>query len=165
MGCADAARPSPAASAAARTAAVAGHLLRSPITTHVLDVASGTPAAGVSVRLCVRPPGAPAAAGVWAPLAAGETDADGRATALLPPGAGLPQGVYRLEFGTGAYAAAVWGAGAGPADPHPTPGAPERRAPFFPAAAVEFQVGAETPRHVHVPLTWAPYGYSTYRGS
>ena len=43
--------------------------------------------------------------------------------------------------------------------------APERRAPFFPAAAVEFQVGAETPRHVHVPLTWAPYGYSTYRGS
>lgn len=155
----------PAASAASRAAAVASHLnapppARAAITTHVLDVSVGAPAPGVGVTLARRPPGAPAAARVWAPVAARATDADGRVGDLLPPGAPVEPGVYRLEFDTGAYfdvaAAAAPGYGGGAA------------AAFFPTAAVEFRVdgaGAGGRAHYHVPLTWSPFGYSTYRGS
>ena len=39
-------------------------------------------------------------------------------------------------------------------------------APFYPRACVFFQVSpSQTREHFHVPLTWNPYGYSTYRGS
>lgn len=38
--------------------------------------------------------------------------------------------------------------------------------PFYPTASVTFQITAEQiHEHFHVPLTWSPYGYSTYRGS
>ena len=38
--------------------------------------------------------------------------------------------------------------------------------PFYPRACVFFQVSpSQTGEHFHVPLTWNPYGYSTYRGS
>ena len=38
-----------------------------------------------------------------------------------------------------------------------------RAEPFFPEASVTFK--AERGEHYHVPLTWSPFGYSTYRGS
>lgn len=38
-----------------------------------------------------------------------------------------------------------------------------RADPFFPEASVTFK--AERGKHYHVPLTWSPFGYSTYRGS
>ena len=39
-------------------------------------------------------------------------------------------------------------------------------APFYPRVSVFFQVAPGQAReHFHVPLTWNPYGYSTYRGS
>ena len=39
-------------------------------------------------------------------------------------------------------------------------------APFFPLVSVFFSISpAQTQEHFHVPLTWNPYGYSTYRGS
>lgn len=38
-----------------------------------------------------------------------------------------------------------------------------RADPFFPEASVVFK--AEQGKHYHVPLTWTPFGYSTYRGS
>ena len=53
---------------------------RSPITTHVLDIALGRPAVGIAVGL------ARATGEHWHALAAGETDTDGRASQLLPPG-------------------------------------------------------------------------------
>lgn len=38
--------------------------------------------------------------------------------------------------------------------------------PFYPQASVQFEVEAsQTKQHFHIPLTWNPYGYSTYRGS
>ena len=38
--------------------------------------------------------------------------------------------------------------------------------PFYPLAQITFNVTPEKCReHFHVPLTWNPYGYSTYRGS
>ncbi|MCB9592360.1 MAG: hydroxyisourate hydrolase [Sandaracinaceae bacterium] len=108
---------------------------RSPITTHVLDVAKGKPAAGVGVRL------ERVTDGGLAPLAAGETDADGRVSTLLPADHALEPGVYRITFDVGAY-----------------------QVGFYPSVAIDFTVAA-TDEHYHVPLLLSPYGYSTYRGS
>jgi 5-hydroxyisourate hydrolase len=67
----------------------------SGITTHVLDTASGRPAAGVPVSLeRQRESG-------WQVVGNGVTDTDGRLRTLLttPPEAGT----YRITFNTGAY--------------------------------------------------------------
>lgn len=112
---------------------------RSPITTHILDVALGKPAAEVAVRLS-RAEGA-----TFLELAHGKTDADGRVTTLLAPGS-LTPGTYRLSFEVGAYFAA------------------SGRASFYPHVDVVFQV-VHPDQHHHVPLLLSPFGYSTYRGS
>ncbi|HEX8672999.1 MAG TPA: hydroxyisourate hydrolase [Longimicrobium sp.] len=112
----------------------------SAITTHVLDTARGRPASGVAIVL------ERVANDAATTLGRGETDADGRLRTLLPSGAPLAAGTYRLVFDTGAYFAAQ-GSDA-----------------FYPEVAIVFQVknGGE---HFHVPLLLSPFGYSTYRGS
>jgi len=65
------------------------------VTTHVLDTAQGTPAAGIPVRLDARDDG-------WSTIAAATTDDDGRVRELGPDS--LPAGVYRLVFDIEAYA-------------------------------------------------------------
>jgi 5-hydroxyisourate hydrolase len=112
---------------------------RSPITTHVLDVSLGRPARGVALRL-ERLEG-----GAFRELARGETDADGRAGALLAPGP-LEAGTYRLRFEVAPYFAST------------------SRAGFYPYVEIVFAVEAAD-RHYHVPLLLSPFGYSTYRGS
>jgi len=112
----------------------------SPITTHVLDLSNGHPAAGVAVAL-ERADGKD-----WSEVASGVTDEDGRITDLLSRKKSLTEGRYRLVFATGAYFAA-------------------RRVPaFFPEVTVDFVV-ADAAAHYHVPLLVSPFGYSTYRGS
>lgn len=111
----------------------------SAITTHILDLASGKPAAGVAVTLQHE------RGGGWTELARGTTNADGRITDLLPMGA-IESGRYRLVFDTGAYFAA------------------RRVSAFHPQVTVEFLV-AEGATHYHVPLLISPFGYTTYRGS
>lgn len=38
--------------------------------------------------------------------------------------------------------------------------------PFYPQASVTFEISpSQAQEHFHVPLTWSPFGYSTYRGS
>ena len=69
----------------------------SAITTHVLDTSVGKPAARVSVKLEVQ------GVGGWQTVASATTDADGRAAELLPRGAALTEGTYRLWFDTAAY--------------------------------------------------------------
>ena len=113
----------------------------SAITTHVLDLAHGRPAAGVAVLLERRD-----ATGSFREAGRGVTDADGRAKALLAPGAALEAGTWRLTFETGAYFRA---AGA---------------AAFHPSVSVTFEV-TDAARHHHVPLLVSPFGYTTYRGS
>jgi 5-hydroxyisourate hydrolase len=66
----------------------------SAITTHVLDTATGRPAAGVAVVLEHSTPQG------WQALGRGVTDADGRLRTLLPPGVPLTAGDYRLTFDT-----------------------------------------------------------------
>ena len=110
------------------------------ITTHVLDLAGGRPAAGVAVHL-----EALGDDGGWRPLGRGRTDADGRVREW--PGADEPSpGIHRLTFATGAYLEET--------------GLPA----FYPEVSVVFRV-AEAGQRYHVPLLLSPFGYSTYRGS
>ncbi|HVZ87044.1 MAG TPA: hydroxyisourate hydrolase [Polyangia bacterium] len=111
----------------------------SRLSTHVLDVALGRPAAGVALRLEILD------GETRRLLATAATDTDGRAGDLLPD-ATLAPGTYRLTFETGAY---FQGTG---------------RATFYPRVEVTFQVTAPGEHH-HVPLLLSPFGYSTYRGS
>jgi 5-hydroxyisourate hydrolase len=109
----------------------------SAITTHVLDTAKGTPAAGIRVTLEVQFPD-----GAWKMLGTAVTDADGRQRRLLPEGATLAPAIYRLTFDTRAYL-------------------PDG---LYPEVAISFQV-REPGRHYHIPLLLSPNGYTTYRGS
>ena len=71
----------------------------STLSTHVLDAASGQPAAGVRVTLDRRDGGG------WRPLGEAVTDDDGRARDLAP--GGLEAGVHRLFRIGGAHAVAA----------------------------------------------------------
>jgi len=112
------------------------------ITTHVLDLELGKPAAGVAVRLEVFVPDR----GVWVELSKRTTDTDGRVKDLVEPGAPLDAGRHRISFDTGAYFRA------------------RGAKTFYPSVTVEFEI-TEPARHHHVPLLLSPFGYSTYRGS
>ena len=111
----------------------------SPITTHVLDVTRGKPAAGVNIVLEKRE-----GAG-FRELGRGKTDDDGRLKTLMQEGT-LSAGDYRLRFDTGAYYA----------------GRGEKT--FYPEVVVLFHV-EDASQHFHVPILLSPFGYSTYRGS
>jgi 5-hydroxyisourate hydrolase len=111
------------------------------VTTHVLDVARGKPAAGMTVTLDQG-----LGAKGWVLVGQGETDADGRLRTLMPAGKSLVPGPYRLVFETGRYFGAL---GISTLYPHITI--------VFDAAAGE--------AHYHVPLLLSPFGYTTYRGS
>ena len=113
------------------------------ISTHVLDLALGLPAAGVRVRLEREAPDDYAAA--WAHCASGVTDADGRCRPLLEAGKVLA-GKHRLTFETAAYFAGL------------------EQPAFFPEVSVTFLVETDG-AGCHVPLLLSPFGYSTYRGS
>ena len=112
----------------------------SAITTHILNISRGRPAAGVTVILEAR------RGDEFFELARGATDDDGRCRSLLPEGQRPEPGIYRLRFETGAYFAA------------------RSEAHFYPFVELAFKVEASD-EHYHVPLLLSPYGYSTYRGS
>ena len=109
----------------------------SSISTHVLDVSQGKPAAGMFVqldRLGAEP----------AHVNDGVTDRDGRLGDLAQ---GVGQGTYKITFATGDYL-----------ERHGINDA------FFPAVEIVFHVHADD-EHYHVPLLLSPFSYSTYRGS
>jgi 5-hydroxyisourate hydrolase len=110
------------------------------ISTHVLDISIGRPAASVAVRL-ERKSGAE-----WIVLSEGATDQDGRVGSLVPPSAAAGPGGYRLTFEVSGYFQ-VRGVES-----------------FYATVAIEFIV-RDAAAHYHVPLLLSPYGYSTYRGS
>jgi 5-hydroxyisourate hydrolase len=108
------------------------------LSTHILDLVHGCPAAGVRLRLLRD----------GAVLAEGVSDADGRCPALGATATG--PGRYRLEF-----AVADYFRGRGLSLPEP---------PFLDVVGIDFAM-AEAGGHYHVPLLVSPFGYSTYRGS
>ncbi|TGG92073.1 hydroxyisourate hydrolase [Natronospirillum operosum] len=111
---------------------------RSPITTHILDLGTGNPAAGVAVSLTrVADTGEQH-------IAKGQTDADGRLSQWFQ--GPLQPGTYRIQFATGDWYQA------------------QGKTAFHPRVTIDFAV-VDTERHYHVPLLVNQYGYSTYRGS
>ena len=109
------------------------------ISTHVLDISVGRPAAGVPVTLEKH------SGGVYVPVNAASTDADGRIKDLVAEGH-LATGTYRITFDTGAYFTAQGIDG------------------FYPEASIVFVI-KDAASHYHVPLLLSAFGYSTYRGS
>jgi 5-hydroxyisourate hydrolase len=112
---------------------------KSPLTTHILDTAAGTPASGVPVAVFFQ------GSDGWTCLHSAVTNDDGRVAGLLRPADFVP-GIYRMHFDTAAYFAAQGTTG------------------FYPYVDVVFEVTDPTSHH-HVPLLLSPFGYSTYRGS
>lgn len=111
---------------------------RTTISTHVLDLAEGSPAPGVGVALFrLADDGSPELVSEL------QTDGDGRIADLLD-GAELSEGDYQLAFDIGGYAD----------DPDA----------FFQSAAFALRV-TDAGRSYHVPLLLSPYGMSAYRGS
>lgn len=110
------------------------------ITTHILDISIGKPAAGVRVAL-LRIENA-----IRTVVGSGVTDADGRLKDLVPHAATLNAGIFELTFETGTY---FRGRGV---------------EPFHPRVNVTVEI-TDPKQHYHVPLLISPFGYSTYRGS
>lgn len=123
---------------------------RPPITTHVLDVSRGAPAAGIDVLLEVwrgtqsQPTFGATGGGSWVFQGSSKTDSDGRSGQLLSIVDEASPGIYRISFNTGKY----------------IPNG------FFPYVSIVFEIKESQKReHFHVPLLLSPFSFSTYRGS
>jgi 5-hydroxyisourate hydrolase len=113
------------------------------ISTHVLDLMAGCPAAGLRIELRRMTPGP-------AVVKTAVTNADGRTDAPLLGGAELTAGTYQLEFHVAEYFASK--------------GSPATKVPFLDVVPVRFGV-ADPSASYHVPLLVTPWAYNTYRGS
>jgi len=111
------------------------------ISTHILDLVQGKPAANVPVRLERQ-----IASGDWRLLTSAATDQDGRCPQLLPDSEYLSAGVYRLIFDTRSYFEL------------------QKISALYPVVEVTFRV-REGESHFHIPLLLSPNGYTTYRGT
>ena len=111
------------------------------LTSHVLDTASGKPAAGMVVDLLD---------GSGQRLVRATTNADGRLDKPLLEGDGYKAGAYRLQFHVAQYFRVH-----GVELPNP---------PFLDVVTIDFGI-ADRSAHYHVPLLVSPYSYTTYRGS
>lgn len=110
------------------------------LSTHVLDTATGKPAAGMAITLEVQDGEG------FRRIGGGTTNDDGRVKDFVPAGQALAAGVYRARFDTKAYHAAQGVKG------------------FYPYCDVVFEM-TDGGGHYHVPLLISPFGFSTYRGS
>lgn len=109
------------------------------LTTHILDMGLGQPAANVRVTVNRQ------TSEGWQTVANGDTNANGRIE-LWQPNFELQPGIYSLHFATKAYFAK------------------NNEATFFPAVELQFEVLNPT-EHYHVPLLLNRFGFTTYRGS
>ncbi len=107
------------------------------LSTHILDIGTGTPAVGVRVELLRE--------GEPVPIAAASTDTDGRVRTWSPD-VQLEPGHYQLLFHSGEWYRS------------------RSKESFYPIITIHFSVLVH-PSHYHVPLLLNQFGYSTYRGS
>ncbi len=113
------------------------------LTTHVLDTASGKPAAGMLVALHRFEP-----AGIRL-LCDHRTNRDGRTDQPMLAGDEMTPGHYQLTFHVADYFASIGSTDAGK---------------FLDRVPVQFRI-TDASAGYHVPLLVSPYAYSTYRGS
>jgi len=113
------------------------------LTTHVLDTAKGTPAAGIKIALYA------VSGNSHRKIAETVTNADGRTDAPILPQDQFKPGSYELVFFAGDYLREEHG---------------DLPDPLF-LDEVPIRFGMAEEAHYHVPLLLSPYGYSTYRGS
>ena len=110
------------------------------LSTHVLDTATGKPAAGMQLTLCGLTDE------TRETLKTVRTNSDGRTDEPLLSGDEFDTGVYEIVFHVGEY----FGGGEEPA--------------FLDRVPIRFGV-CDRQAHYHVPLLVSPFAYSTYRGS
>ncbi|XP_044363103.1 uric acid degradation bifunctional protein TTL isoform X2 [Triticum aestivum] len=123
---------------------------RPPITTHVLDTALGSPAAGIEVHLEMWKDASSTPAfdnkefKGWTTLGTSVTNNDGRSGQLMDIVDNVAPGFYRISFNTSKYAPSG----------------------FFPYVSIIFEIKrSQTTEHFHVPLLHSPFSFTTYRGS
>lgn len=116
------------------------------LSTHVLDTASGRPAAGVEIELWAL---GGAAREEEELLVTAETNADGRTDAPLLADGTMRAGSFRLVFRVGEYFRKQGNGDAGL---------------FLDRVPVEFRID-DPEGGYHVPLLVTPWSYTTYRGS
>ncbi len=114
------------------------------LSTHVLDLTRGCPAAGVKIELYRL------AGRARELVSTAVTNKDGRTGEPLLDGEPLPGGAFELVFHAGAYFRQNDAALSEP--------------PFLDEVTIRFNVNPALGSY-HIPLLVAPYGYSTYRGS
>jgi 5-hydroxyisourate hydrolase len=110
------------------------------LTTHVLDTATGLPAANMKIALYRGDE----------LLTTMITNSDGRTDSQILPAAKFETGTYRLDFHAGDYLRAQ---NANLAEPL-----------FLDIIPIAFGIN-DGDSHYHVPLLLSPFSYSTYRGS
>lgn len=109
------------------------------LSSHILDINSGYPAAGVKISLYKLN-----ADKGWVLVDEKKTDENGRIKDFLPEGTDN-KGIYKLTYHVGPYFKE------------------KKQDSFYPFIDVVFEIKDEN--HYHVPITLSPYGYSTYRGN
>jgi 5-hydroxyisourate hydrolase len=114
------------------------------ISTHILDLSRGAPAAGVGVELYR------VTSSTRHLVSSAVTNADGRTAEPLLREPVLPDGIFELVYHAGPYFHSL--------------GVPLTDPPFLDRVVIRFGVSGKAGNY-HVPLLLSPYGYSTYRGS
>jgi len=112
------------------------------LSTHVLDLTTGRPAAGLRIELHRHAPGAAPAL-----LKTVVTNADGRTDAPLLNADEITTGANELIFDVAAYFVSR-----------------DVASPFLDRVPIRFAIADATVGY-HVPLLVTPWAYSTYRGS
>lgn len=110
------------------------------LSTHILDISSGKPAAGVDVALSRFDESSLN----WQEIDSGVTDKNGRIADFLPEGSNNA-GTYKLTFKTYDYFKS------------------QGLESIYPYVDVVFKINGGT--HYHIPITMSANGYATYRGN
>lgn len=115
--------------------------LKYQLSSHILDITKGQPAANVKISLSKQDN-----AGKWKSIDEKQTDKNGRIPDFLKVEKGVNhQGIYKLTFYTDPYFKLMG------------------QESFYPFIEVVFELKDDN--HYHVPITLSPFGYSTYRGN
>lgn len=114
------------------------------LTTHVLDIYHGKPAAHMTISL------SHVVDETRTHILTVQTNADGRCDAPLLEDHAFEEGEYELTFHVRAYFEHFPGG--------------EVNSPFLTVVPIRFNVYDAT-QHYHVPLLVSPWSYNTYRGS